>query len=482
MGKSILKNFSYNLALTLSTYVLNLIVFPYVTRVLGAEMYGKFGFIQNIVHYFTLFSLMGVSAVAIRELSACGEDRQKRSAVFSSILSFLFISTLSVLVIYFICIFNISRLYEEINLFLVGSVLFVATSFLIEWLYQGTENFKYITIRTLIIKTLYVVSVFLFIRDESDYRLFFYLTIGMTVVNSIVNLIYSKGLVDFRFCFKHLSLFSSSIFKLGAYAIMVSLYTTFNVIFLGFVCDDSTVGCYYAATRIYGILLGILTAFTTVMLPRMSVLLSEGKEDEYNEKIQASFDLVFAFAIPLVAGGVVLAPQIVRILSGVGYESAVLPMQIIMPLVLICGLAQIWVVQAIMPHKKDGILLFSAIIGAIVSVICNFLLTPKFGAVGSALSMFCSELIVNSFLLVYVLKQKMVLFPFIKFVKQLLLACPYILICIILCHVIKNDLVCLLVAVILCGMYFLLEYSLIVKNSYIHGVFQYCHKNMHLRK
>lgn len=482
MNTSIKQNFSYNLALTLSTYVINLTVFPYVTRVLGVEMFGRFGFIQNIVNYFTLFSLMGVSAVAIRELSACGEDRQKRSEVFSSAMSFLFISTLFVLVIYFICIFSINRLRVEANLFLFGSVLLLATSFLIEWLYQGTENFKYITIRTLVIKALYAVTVFILVKDASDYRVYFYLTIGMTVVNSIVNLLYSKSLVDFSFSLKNLSRFLSSIFSLGAYAIMVSLYTTFNIIFLGFVCDDVSVGYYYAATKIYGIILGVLSAFTTVMLPRMSLLLSEGKGDEYNAKIQVSFDLVFAFALPLVAGGVVLAPQIVRILSGTGYENAVLPMQIIMPLVLICGLAQIWVVQVIMPHKKDEVLLLSAILGALISVGCNFLLTPKLGAIGSALSMVCSEFIVNSFLLVYALKHKMVFFPVAKFFKQVLFAIPYVIICLISCNAFKNDITCILVAMALCGMYFILEYMFFVKNSYIYELFQYCHSILYLRK
>lgn len=478
MSTSIKKNFSYNLALTLSTYVLNIIVFPYVSRVLGAEMYGRFGFIQNIVQYFTLFSLMGVSAVAVRELSACGEDRQKRSDVFSSLLSFLLVSTLGVLVIYFICVFSISRLSRESDLFIAGSLLLLATSFLIEWLYQGTENFKYVTLRTLLIKALYVLSIFLFVKEESDYNLYFYLTIGMTVANSAVNLVYSRRLVDFRFSFKLIPSFSSSIFKLGAYAIMVSLYTTFNVVFLGFVCDDATVGCYYAATKIYGILLGILSAFTTVMLPRMSSLISDGKNDEYNLKILASFDLVFAFAIPLVIGGVILAPQIVGILSGEGYESAVLPMQIIMPLVLICGLAQIWVIQAIVPHKRDGILLLSAILGAFISVGCNLLMTPKLGALGSALSMACSEIVVNSLLLVYALKNKLILFPFAKFFKQLLLGIPYVVVCLFSSFIFKNDFVCLLVSVFLCGVYFLIEYTYIVKDCFIHSALRsYCKNN-----
>jgi len=55
------------------------------------------------------------------------------------------------------------------------------------------------------------------------------------------------------------------------------MYTTFNVIYLGMVSNDMQVGYYYTSTKIFYILMGILGAFTQVMLPRMSSLIADGK-------------------------------------------------------------------------------------------------------------------------------------------------------------------------------------------------------------
>ena len=82
------------------------------------------------------------------------------------------------------------------------------------------------------------------------------------------------------------------------------------------------------------VILGFFSAFTQAMLPRLSHLVSEGEEFRFRELINRSFRLVFMLSIPLIACSMVLAPQIIYLLSGYGYEGAILPMRIIMPAVL----------------------------------------------------------------------------------------------------------------------------------------------------
>ena len=54
-------NFIYNVALTLSTYLINLVLFPYVSRVLGVDMVGKVGFVNDTIGYFSLFARSSAS-------------------------------------------------------------------------------------------------------------------------------------------------------------------------------------------------------------------------------------------------------------------------------------------------------------------------------------------------------------------------------------------------------------------------------------
>ena len=67
-------NFIYNVALTLSTYLINLLLFPYVSRVLGVDLVGKVGFVNETISYFSLFAILGIATVGIREIAACAES------------------------------------------------------------------------------------------------------------------------------------------------------------------------------------------------------------------------------------------------------------------------------------------------------------------------------------------------------------------------------------------------------------------------
>ena len=114
-------NFIYNVALTLSTYLINLVLFPYVSRVLGVDMVGKVGFVNETINYFSLFGMMGVTMVGIREIAACGEDRERRSRVFSCLMALVCIFTALVMAVYLVSIFVVNRFQADRTLFIIGN-------------------------------------------------------------------------------------------------------------------------------------------------------------------------------------------------------------------------------------------------------------------------------------------------------------------------------------------------------------------------
>jgi len=460
-------NFIYNLLLTLSSYLVNLVLFPYVSRVLGVEIIGRTGFMDNVIGYFSLFALLGAGTVGVREIAACGDDQERRSKVFSEIITVIGILTTMVLVIFEISIHFVPRFVENKDLLIVGSFSLLFSSFIIEWLYQGIEHFKYITLRTIAVRISYAILVFIFVKSQDDYMLYYRMTVGAVVINSLINLYHSRKFVTFSFKNISPSRYIKPVFSLGLYKIMISMYSTFNVVFLGFVCSETEVGCYYTSTKIFYIILGILMAFASVMLPRMSSLLAENRMDEFNSRIASSFDLVFAFAIPLMIGGVFFAPEIIAIISGSGYEGAVLPMQIIMPVLLLSGLAQIWVIQVLMPLKKDKVILVSSVAGAVAGVVFNFCLVKHYAAVGSALVLLFSEIAGDSISLYYVLKNKIISFPVKRFAHFLAASVPYVAICAICKSVSANSVISLSVGIIGCFIYFVILNSLVVKGSFI---------------
>lgn len=449
MNHSIKKNFAFKSILTLSTYVMGFITFPYVSRVLGVEYLGLVNFIDNTASYFLLFATLGIELLGVREIAVVKEYDNEKSLVFSRILGLNVLLTIIVLVVYFIIVAFSPKLYQYSELFYIGAVKILFTAFLIEWFFTGIENFKYITIRSLIVKALYVLSVYVFIRNVNDYKLYFFLTVGVVVVNSFVNIIYVRRFV----CIQWRELIRLTYMKqniiLGVYSIMTSMYLTFNVMFLGIVADNIQVGYYVAAFKLYTVILGFFTAFTNVMLPRMSSVLSDGDLDSFRLLIDKSLSLVSLFSIPIILCCIVLAPQIIYILSGTGYEHSITLMRILMPAVLFVGIAQVLAVQVLVPMKYDKVLLIASFVGAITSLLINFLCVPKLQSTGTAIVLICSECIVTTIYIIYIIKRRLICLPIATIMKSLFISLPCALICWLSGYYIDNSFIAILVAILL---------------------------------
>ena len=448
MPSSIKSNFAYRSILTLSNYLISFVTFPYVSRVLGAERLGLVNFVDNTVSYFLLFATMGIALLGVREIAAVKDDKIRRSKVFCNLLGMNLRFTLFTILVYCACISFIPKLNQYEDLFFIGSAKIISTAFLVEWFFTGMENFRYITLRALIIKTLYVISVFIFVQNADDYRLYFILTVSVVVVNALINMIYIRHFISLRlsdFIGLH---YLKPYFTLGIYAIMTSMYQTFNVMYLGFVSNNTEVGYYTTAFKLYVVVLGLFSAFTNVMLPRMSALLANGEREKFQRLINKSFTIILRFSIPMILCSIILAPQIIYVLSGNGYEGAIFPMRIIMPAVLLVGIAQILAVQILMPMKRDKIMLFASVIGAIVSLLINIGVVPSLQSTGSALVMLSAEFVVTSSYLFYVRAYHiMTLNIFPMFFSSICYSLPCVIICIACIVYISNPFLLVFVAI-----------------------------------
>lgn len=426
---SIKKNFIYKSALTISTYLMNFITFPYVSRVLGVDGIGLVSFIENSVNYFLLFATMGVSILGVREIATVKGDNDKCNRVYSNILGMNVVFTIVALLIYYICVFFMADFYRYKELFYIGGIKILFTAFLVEWYFTGIENFRYITIRSLSIKLLYVIAVFLFIRTKNDYTLYFMMTVWVVVINAAINMVYIRKFVSL---IKY-ELFSRRYIKrnlsLGIYSIMTSMYLTFNVMFLGFCSTNIEVGYYTTAFKLYSVILGFFTAFAHVMLPRMSSLLAVGEKERFQYLINQSFEIMCTFSIPLILYSIVMAPQIIYILSGTGYEGAILPMRIIMPAILFVGIAQVLAMQILMPMRKDKVLFIASFFGAFLSLLINIALVPHLQSIGSAVVLLGSEIIVTIVYLAYVLQFNLLNIRWRIVWMNLLYSLPNVFIC-----------------------------------------------------
>ena len=242
--------------------------------------------------------------------------------------------------------------------------------------------------------------------------------------------------------------------------------------FLGLACNDIEVGFYSTANKLFAILLGVISAFTSVILPRMASLAANNNVEKINDNISKSFSLIFSVSLPICIGGMLLSPQIIDILAGPGYEGAILPMQIIMPVVVLTGAAQVCIMQALIPLKKDKAVLLASVIGAATAVLFNIIFVDKLGAIGSALVLLCSEICSDIFAFGYAIKKKILTLPWRFIVKRIISSIPYIAICYTVGKCLNlNNITTLLIALLICGFYFVVENLFVLKLPIVRDFF-----------
>lgn len=463
--QSLKKNFIYNAILTMSGYIFPLMVYPYVSRVLGVANIGACNFVDSIVEYFTILSMMGMNTIGIREIAICKNDQQKLDNVFSQLFSLNTLTTITAIIILIIATNIVPKFapYKDLLYIGVGKLFF--NYMLINWFFQGLENFKYIAARTIFVKILFVISVFLFVKTETDVKLYYFLVALTWAGNGIINFIYAKKYVSFNFTLKINKAIIGSFFILGVYWFMNSMYTTLNVAFLGFATNDIEVGYYTTANKLLTVIMTMFTALTSVMVPRVSVALKSNDNSEAKALIRKAINALMLFAIPLIFFVFPFSQELIYLMSGKGYEGATTPLQIMTPLFFLVGYDQIIVLQTLLPMGKDKDILRNSILAASVGIISNIFLTLNFGKNGSAIVLILAELSVLLSSQFCVTKYLGLKIPFKLIIKHIIGFSPIIIICYVIKYFINSYVISLIVSASIICCYIFLAGRFILKNS-----------------
>lgn len=462
---SLRKNFIYNAILTMSGYIFPLMVYPYVSRILGVSNIGACNFVDSIVEYFTIISMMGMNTIGIREIAKCKNDQQKLDNVFSQLFSLNTLTTITAIIILIIATNIVPKFapYKDLLYIGVGKLFF--NYMLINWFFQGLDNFKYIAARTIFVKILFVISVFLFVKTETDVKLYYFLVALTWAGNGIINFIYAKKYVSFNFTLKINKAIIGSFFILGVYWFMNSMYTTLNVAFLGFATNDIEVGYYTTANKLLTVIMTMFTALTSVMVPRVSVALKSNDNSEAKALIRKAINALMLFAIPLIFFVFPFSQELIYLMSGKGYEGATTPLQIMTPLFFLVGYDQIIVLQTLLPMGKDKDILRNSILAASVGIISNIFLTLNFGKNGSAIVLILAELSVLLSSQFCVTKYLGLKIPFKLIIKHIIGFSPIIIICYVIKYFINSYVISLIVSASIICCYIFLAGRFILKNS-----------------
>lgn len=422
---SIKGNFIYSTILTFSTYLVPLVVFPYISRILGVDCIGAIDTIDNIIDYCILFSMMGMSTLGIREIAKYKNDKKRLQETFNNLFWLNAISTIVVFFFLIVATISIPILQQRIVLLTIGTFKLFANLFWIEWFYRGLEDFKYITIRSVIVRLLFIVSVFVFIKEKSDFTLYYILFVSIVIINAICNWTYKRNKVSLRF--KHIALkaYAKPFIILGVFAMLSAIYTKLSIPVLSFTCGDTEAGYYATATRMYQVVIALISSLISVLIPRMSVLIRESNYTEISHLFELAFKMLFFISLPIIWYVEFLAPDIIAIFAGNGFVQAAIPMRIVIFLVLIIGSEQIYIMQLLIPLNKDKIVAVAGLCGVITWAILSTILVPLLHGIGTSIVWIATESVVLLIAIYYIKKTMGYHYPWKLFFLSCLESIPY---------------------------------------------------------
>lgn len=413
-NKSIAKNYLYNVAYQVLVMILPLITTPYVSRVLGAENIGIYGYTLSITTFFILFGSLGIALYGQREIAYLQNDKKKYSYTFWEILILRCITmTISIIIFYFTFAIgkNAYNLYYKILILeLVGNMIDIS------WFFQGLEEFKKTVIRNIVVKIIALILTFMLVKTKNDLPIYFEIYVLSVFLGNLSLWFYlPKYLTKVKFSelktFRHLK----PTIALFVPQIAIQVYTLLDKTMIGtIIADKSEVGYYEQSQKIVKMLLTLTTSLGIVMLPRIASTYAEGNNEKIKEYMKNSFNLLFLLAFPLIFGLISISDAFVPFFFGDGYEKVSTIIKVICPIILLIGLSNATGTQYLLPTKRQKEFTLSVVYGAIINFIFNSLLIPKFGAIGASIGTVIAESTVTGVQIYYTRKD----FNYKKIVKS----------------------------------------------------------------
>ena len=391
--KTVLNNFLSLTTLQGISYILPLVVIPYLIRVIGMEKFGLIAFAQSLVQYFLILTDYGFSLSATKTISLLGAHKEKTSAVFSSVMTVkLLFTSLSLaslgLIVYFVPKFRNDWLIYILSFGVVlGSTLFPV------WFFQGKEKMIYITAVNVASGIAYAFSIFIFIKTPADFFLVPLLTSLFSLISGIFGLYIAFKQFQIKFIV-HKYITIKEELKTGwdifVSTLAINAYTTSRIFAVGLLTNNVITGYYSIAERIANVIQTFpLDSFTRAVFPRISNVFSKNKQRALAImfRIQDGITLGFVISLPI---AYFLAPWIIKITCGYVYQEVVLVLRLLLAAVFFVG-ANNFKVQFLLVCGKQDLYAKIHVTAALLGLPLIFILIKRFSYIGAAFATVFTE-------------------------------------------------------------------------------------------
>ena len=389
-GNSVKKNIAYNSCYNILVILIPFVLNPYVSRKLGAEGIGIYSFTLAVANYFKRASLLGNEKYGNRSIALVKENYAEKRNSFWSIYKVQFLFSLACILMYslYLVLWNTRGVSSTIQLLFI-----LSSTFDVSWFYFGQEKFKPVIILNTVFKLLYLITTFVFVNSQNDVNVYILLSALSYFLPSFLLFIYTLFTVTYvKSSYVDLVNVLKGTLVLFIPVIAVTVYKSMDKLMLGIMSSTAYEnGIYENSEKILHVPIAVITAVSTVLMPRMTSLFY--KKDDDGAKKYISLTVLYSSFIAMAAtfGIIGISSIFTSVYWGKGFEECSLLLKLFSVSVPFMSLAEIIRTQYIIPNKLDSFYVQAVIIGAIINLLVNLALIPRYGAEGAVIGTIVAE-------------------------------------------------------------------------------------------
>ncbi len=405
-------NVIINIARTLVLTILSFMTFPWVCRYLGSASVGIYTWCNTFVLYFLVLAKVGIPNLAIRECVKVKDDKEKLSNKAQTFLLIQMVTTLLSFGLMCALVFSVKDFATNSEIIFLLSINFLSGAFSFEWLFIALEKQFYMSVRSIIVLALSALLIIIFVTNPSDIYIYALITASVTLVTTVINLVYSRKYISFRktmpYEFKQ---YIKPLLVLFSITLIISFYNQTDTFILGFIDQGKDeVASYSVGVKGIDVIIGVITALSTVFIPRAAICYAQEDKKYFNRLNAYAINICLFIVLPAIATMTTLAKPITGLISGnysftddLGYLNAPSVLIILSSMMLTYSISDIIYGQVLLPMKKEKYYLYALLGGTILNIVLSIVfgkyVFKTMPAVGVAVGTAVTDLLILAYLI-----------------------------------------------------------------------------------
>lgn len=388
------KNILLLLLMQGANYLIPLVTFPYLTRVLGVSQFGVYAFILTLSQYFVLVTDFGFNLSASKKIAQANGDKKIISEVYwETISAKCLIGILCALIVLGLYFYKIDNPDYHGVIFILFTI--VGSVFTPIWFFQGIEKISALTLTSILSRASAIPLILLLVKTAEDVNLAILVQGAVALLAAAISqvLVYRVGfIIKVRLSLAATLAQLKDSLPLFISTVAISLYTMSTPVILNLVSNSYEIGLYGGADRLRGALIGLFLVVGSAIYPRINNLFATDKVAMY-QLLRKIIIAKCSFALTIIAGVWLFAPQLVALLLGTEFIAAadVLKVMSIQFFTVLMSVAMANYLLLPFGYRREYMLLpiFTCTLHA---GLC-FVLAARLGAMGGAISVTTVEAI-----------------------------------------------------------------------------------------